>query len=143
MRCKDIADEYAVTAMQVGRLRKRLFPDHKGGELSEDEINAITEYYESLEDIDTRKEMEKAVESRYVIGYVSYVQRGRREVECRIRGANNSIETIYALIPTGVDPASILGTTIKLETIDHNDKQYYRHASLANVAWPTGYGSNS
>jgi len=141
MKCKDIANEYQVTAMQVGRVRRKLNPDHDGGDLSSDEVEALRCYFDELEGVLERKEMEKSVEPQYVEGYVSYVQHGRREVECKIRDGGQ-IKTVYALVPTSVDPVRILNTSIKLEWIEYNDKKFYRHASLANVAWPKGYGAH-
>jgi hypothetical protein len=136
MKCKDIANEYNVTAMQVGRLRKKFFPDHMGGELSDEEVETLIAYFEDSTEIDERDSMEEAVKPRFIEGFVSYAQKGRRLVECKVRGAGG-IETVHALIPNGQDPVTILRKSIKLEYIEKSDgTKRYRHASLANYAWP-------
>lgn len=136
MKCKDIANEYNVTAMQVGRIRKKFFPDHAGGDLNPDEVEALTAYFEASTDIDERNSMEEAVKPKFIEGFVSYAQKGHRLVECKIRGIDG-IETVHALIPNGQDPVTILRKAIKLEYIEKSDgTKRYRHASLANYAWP-------
>lgn len=141
MKCKDIANKYGVTAMSVGRLRKKINPNNSGGDLTEEEIEKITNFYEELESLESRKELEKAVEPDVVDAVVSYVQKGAREVECKIR-ENGKIITVPALIPTSTDVTTILNKSIKLERIEKDEKKYYRHISLARVAWPKGYGSD-
>lgn len=142
MKCKDKAHEWKVTPMQIGRLRKQLFPKSEGGDLTDEEAAAIDAYFEELEELDTRKELEEAVKPQFVDAICSYAKEGRREVECKIRGENGRIETVYALIPTSSHPERLLGKPMKLEFIEYNDKKYYRHASLTNYAWPKGYGSD-
>ena len=141
MKCKDIAHKYHVTPMQVGRLRKKLNPDNKGGELSEEEVEALSYYYDELESLPEREELEKSVESETVDGYCTYVQAGRREVECKIR-SGGEIESVVALIPSSVSPEWCLNKPMKLEVIEYRGKKFYRHVALANHAWPKGYGSD-
>ena len=135
MKPKELGEKYGVTAMQVGKLRKKFFPDHKGGELNEEEIDVIANYLEDLDDIETRKDMEEAVKPQIVEGFVSYAKKGKRLVECKIR-RDGEIVTVRALVPMKTDPSRILFKRIPLEVIEYKDKHYYRHASLANVAWP-------
>ena len=86
MKCKDIAHKHKVTAMQVGRLRKKLFPNSIGGDLTPMEEEVINEYYEELNSPDNRKEIENALEPTIVEGFCTYYQSGRREIECKVRG---------------------------------------------------------
>ena len=139
MKCKDIAHKHKVTAMQVGRLRKKLFPNSIGGDLTPMEEEVINEYYEELNSPDNRKEIENALEPTIVEGFCTYYQSGRREIECKVRGEKGFVP-VRVLIPNGVDPASFLQKKIKLERIVKDGTEYYRHASLANYAWPRGHG---
>ena len=133
MKCKELAAEYGVTPMQVGRLRKRFAPD-ESGDLSRDTVCLIREYYDDLEQVDARKEMEEAVKPQFVEAICSYSQKGRSEIECKIREDDN-IFTVRALIPFTTDPLLLRGKMMKLEVIEYKDVKYYRHASLAGRAW--------
>lgn len=134
MRCKDIADKYGVTAMQVGRLRAKQFPDEKG-DLTEDSAAWLTAYLEEMEDYEGRKETEEAVKPQFVDAFCTYVQRGRYEVECKIRLEDGGVGTVRALIPHKVDPIQLHFKPMRLEVIEYEGEKFYRHASLAGKAW--------
>lgn len=137
MKCKDLAQKYGVTAMQVGRRRKQFFPDGDG-DLTEEEVDVLTEYYESLEDIDTRKEIEEAIQPQFVEGMVCYVPKSTAtsHVQCRVRGEDGKIITVPALMPR-LERKPIVGTRLKLEVIElDTGVKRYRHASLTNISWP-------
>ena len=133
MKCRDIAAEYRVTPMQVGRLRKRFAPEETG-DLTPETAAMIREYYDNLEDVETRKEIEEAVKPQFVDSICSYCQSGRNEVECKVK-TETGILIVRALIPFLSDPMHLRGKPMKLEVIDYNGVEYYRHASLAGKAW--------
>jgi len=131
MKCKDIAIKYEVTPMQVGRTRKRFFPDHKGGELSDEEVAVLTEYYEGMEELDERQAMEEAVKPQFVDAMITFVKEGQRRVEVHLR---ESKERAIALLPYPARKDMVL-KPIKLEQIEYNGDLYYRDAALAGRAW--------
>ena len=135
MQCKELASEYNVTPMQVGRLRKKACPDEEG-DLSPESVAFIRAYFDEIEEVDTRHELEELVKPQFIDSMCSYAQEGRQEVECKING-ENGIETIRALIPFHGSPMHAVGRPMRLEVIEYKDVKYYRHASLAGKAWST------
>jgi hypothetical protein len=135
MKCKTLAEEYGVTAMSIGRLRKQFAPD-ESGDLSAESVEFIRSYFTELESDDTAKEMEEAIKPQFVDSVCSYTQEGRHEVECKIREINE-IVTVRALIPFSKNVFSYQGRPMRLEVIEHEGVKYYRHASLAGMAWST------
>ena len=131
MKPKEIAQKYDVTPMQVGRLRKRFFPESKGGDLTEDEVAVVTEYYESLDDISEREAMEEAVKPTFVDGTITYVKEGQRRCEVHLRETK---ERVIVLMPYACNKQMIL-KSIKVEEVEYNGQKYYRDASLAGRAW--------
>ena len=131
MRCKNIAIKYEVTPMQVGRTRKRFFPDHNGGELSQEEVAVLTEYYEGMEELDERKAMEEAIKPQFVDAIITFVKEGKRQVEVHLR---ESKKRAIALLPYPARKDMVL-KPVKLEEIEYNGQRYYRDASLAGRAW--------
>lgn len=133
MKCKELASEYNVTPMQVGRLRKKACPE-EDGDLSPESEAFIRAYLDDLLQVDVRKELEEAIKPQFVDAVCSYVQAGRSEVECKIKG-DTCIETVCALVPFKSDVMRMVGRPMKLEVIEYKDVKYYRHASLAGKAW--------
>jgi hypothetical protein len=133
MKCKELAAEYGVTPMQVGRLRKQFAPEETG-DVSVETAALIRNYYDDLETVEMRKEMEEIVKPQFVDSMCSYAQSGRNEVECKIR-EGDEIRTVRALIPFLSDPMHLRGKPMKLEVIEYKSVKYYRHASLAGKAW--------
>ena len=133
MKCKELAAEYGVTPMQVGRLRKQFAPEETG-DVSVGTAALIRNYYDDLETVEMRKEMEEIVKPQFVDSICSYTQSGRNEVECKIRD-EGKIQTVRALIPFLSDPMHLSGKPMKLEVIEYKSVKYYRHASLAGKAW--------
>lgn len=133
MKCKELAIQHRVTAMQIGKLRKQFAPDETG-DVSPETASLIHSYFDELEDIDTRKEMEEAVKPQFVDSICSYAQEGRNEVECKLK-INGKIHTVRSLIPFMDDPMQLRGKAMRLEVIEYKGVEYYRHASLAGKAW--------
>jgi hypothetical protein len=133
MRCKELASEYNVTPMQVGRLRKKACPD-EDGDLSPESEAFIRAYLDDLLDIDVRTELEEVVKPQFVESICSYAQAGRSEVECKMKD-DDGIKTVCALVPFKSDIIRMVGRPMKLEVIEYKDVKYYRHASLAGKAW--------
>ena len=131
MKCKEIAQKYGVTAMQVGQRRKQFFPDTMGGDLTEEEVAVVTEYYESLDDLEERNAMEEAVKPKFVDGMITFIKEGQRRAEVHLR---ESKDRVIALMPMPCTKAMLL-KPVKLEEIEYNDVKYYRDASLAGRAW--------
>lgn len=135
MKCKKLAEEYGVTAMQVGRLRKQFAPD-ESGDLSAGSEEFIRAYFAELESDETTKEIEEAIKPQFIDSVCSYTQEGRHEVECKLR-EDGGIITVRALIPFSKDVSMYQGRPMRLEVIDCEGVKYYRHASLAGMAWST------
>ncbi|RLC69133.1 MAG: hypothetical protein DRH97_00850 [Chloroflexi bacterium] len=135
MKCKTLAEEYGVTAMSIGRLRKQFAPD-ESGDLSAESVEFIRSYFAELQSDEVTKEMEEAVKPQFVDSVCSYTQEGRHEVECKLR-EDGDIITVRALIPFSSNVAGYQGRPMRLEVIDYEGVKYYRHASLAGMAWST------
>ena len=58
MKCKELAEEYGVTSMSIGRLRRQFAPEEQG-DLSAGSIDFIRSYFNELESDDTVREMEE------------------------------------------------------------------------------------
>lgn len=135
MKCKTLAEEYSVTAMQIGRLRKQFAPD-ESGDLSAESEEFIRAYFAEMESDDETKSMEEAIKPQFIDSVCSYTQEGRHEVECKLR-EGGKIVTVRALIPFSKNVSAYQGRPMSLEVIDYEGVQYYRHASLAGKAWST------
>lgn len=133
MKCKELAAEYNVTPMQVGRLRKRLFHDCEGSEVTDEQALAIREYFD--ESIDERESMSELVKPRFVDAFCTYAQKGRQEVECEIRISEGQVEKVRALIPFKADSMTLHFRPMRLEVIEYEGEKFYRHESLAGKAW--------
>ena len=135
MKCKTLAEEYGVTAMSIGRLRKQFAPD-ESGDLSAESVEFIRSYFNELQSDEATKEMEEAVKPKFVDSICSYTQEGRHEEECKLK-EDGEIITVRALIPFSSNVAGYRGRPMRLEVIDCEGVKYYRHASLAGKAWST------
>ena len=133
MKCKTLAEEYGVTAMSIGRLRKQFAPD-ESGDLSAESVEFVRVYFAELQSDETTKEMEEAIKPQFVDSVCSYTQEGRHEVECKMR-EDGEIITVRALIPFSKNVSMYQGKPMSLEVIDCEGIKYYRHASLAGMAW--------
>jgi len=133
MKCKTLAQEYSVTAMSIGRLRKQFAPD-ESGDLSAESVEFIRSYFTEIESDEARSDIEEAVKPQFVDSICSYTQEGRHEVECKFLG-ENGVETVRALIPYTTTSSQLRGKPMKLEVIECEGVKYYRHASLAGMAW--------
>lgn len=121
MKCKDIAEKVGKTAMEVGRTRKRLFPDC-GKEVTEEEASALYDYFaESNEP-----------SFGFCEGIVQIARPGSREIGVKIKGVK---EMQRAFVPLNLETENLWLTRIKLEYINYNGKTYYRHAALSNKIW--------
>jgi hypothetical protein len=125
MKPKQLAEELGLTAMQIGRTRKQLFPDYeKGTDLSEEEIEAIKEGL--------------GVETfgpKFTEGTVTYARNGSRQVEVSMMGKNGEIIRAPAFIPLAVNAEGLFLQRIPLEYIDYEGTRYYRHAALSEKTW--------
>ena len=133
MKCKTLAKECNVTAMQIGRMRKQFAPNEIG-DLSEDSVEFIRSYFRELESDETAAEMQEALKPQFVDSVCSYTQEGRHEVECKFMDGKE-IRIVRALIPYASASSQLQGKPMRLEVIDHEGVKYYRHASLAGKAW--------
>ena len=133
MKCKDLAAQFGVTPMQIGRLRKQFAPEETG-DVSSETFEMIKDYFDEMLSEETVKAIEELVKPQFVDSICSYAQSGRNEVECKIK-ANGAIETVRVLIPFNSNPLTLRGNPMKLEVIEYKDVKYYRHASLAGKAW--------
>jgi len=131
MKCKTLATECGVTAMQIGRLRKQFAPNEEG-DLSDDSIEFIRDYFE-IQDSEAA-EMQEAVKPQFVDSVCSYTQEGRHEVECKFL-TDDGVQVVRALIPYTTASSHLQGKPMKLEVIEYKGVKYYRHASLAGKAW--------
>ncbi len=135
MKCKTLAEEYGVTAMQIGRRRKQFAPD-ESGDLSAESVEFIRAYFTELQSDETAKDIEEAIKPQFVDSVCSYTQEGRHEAECKLR-EGGKIVTVRVLIPFSKDVSIYQGRPMRLEVIDCEGVKYYRHASLAGMAWST------
>lgn len=131
MTAKDLGLELKQTASMIGRTRKRLCGT-SGGDISEEEVDILKEYFNTIESKETRKELEELVKPQFVFGIVTYVRDNHRRVEVRIKP---NLERAVALMPIGIDLKKLILKTIKLEVIDYEGVRYYRSEFLSGRAW--------
>ena len=134
MTAKELGDELGQPALAIGRIRKRLC-GKSGGDIPDNEAEAIREYYDLLESSETKEELAEAIKPQFVFGVVTYAKESSRRVEVRIKP---NLERAIALMPIGVKPDRILLKTIKLEVIEYEGQKHYRCASLAGRVWANG-----
>jgi hypothetical protein len=128
MKCGELAKEFEVTSMRIGKVRRQLFP-HGRGELNGDEVKVVREFLNRQMPTDNE---EKDVEPDIINCVVTFAQKGRRIVECIEKGAAGRFPV---LLPFGVDGLAYLKKTIKVERIYEDGKPRYRHAALARKRW--------
>ena len=141
MKCKELGKELDVTPMRIGRIRKQLFPEATSGtDLDEMEVGAIREAFGILESVEVRREMEEAVKPTIIDAYVSMAKAGLREIECAIIQEDGSYKRVKALMPMNVDFSTQIRKPVKLEVIEFEGDDFYRHATLSGRAWGNIYG---
>jgi hypothetical protein len=130
MKCKELGNKYDVSPTQVGKLRKRLFPDG-GGDLTAEEVEVLSEYFENLESLEERKAMEAAIQPHFVDAIITYIREGQRRAEVRVQPDNDRAIALLSCKAT----KRMLLKPIKLEEIEYEDEKFYRCAKLAGRAW--------
>ena len=136
MKPKELAQELGVTPMRIGRLRKQLFPDATAGTaLTDEQAAAIREAMGILDSQEVRQEIEEAVKPVFVDAFIAYGKNDGREAECGIRSEDGTYRIVIALMPHKMKLEDNKFKPVKLEEIEYEGKQYYRHASLAGRAW--------
>lgn len=136
MKCNDIAKEFGITSMTVGRKRKVLFPKSIAGtDLTPIEAAALRQYYEELDSLECRKELEELVKPKFVDAYIGYIPKTGRHVMCKTRLVDGTLsEPIVALMPFNFKAK--VADRVRLEYVERDDGvKQYRHEYLAGRAW--------
>jgi len=123
MKPKELAEELGVTAMTIGKVRKKLgLPK---GDLSEAEADMIrSELGDDVEDIGP-----KVIEAT-----VTHCTEGDRRIGCGVI-ENGEKKFVSAFVPLNFDASKLWLRRIKLEYIDYEGQRYYRHIALADKTW--------
>ena len=130
MKCKELAEELELTAMQIGRTRRKLFPEcDKATELTEVEVDAIKDYLlpEPEEDVEP-------IGPQLTEGVVTFAREGSRRIEVKVE-ENGSYKVVPAFVPTQMNAKKLWLKRIPLEYIDYDGNRYYRHAELSTKTW--------
>lgn len=129
MRCKELANEYGKTAMQIGRIRRKRFPDNHG-ELSPKEVEHVRSVLErqnpTNEDITKKAPIE-------VLVVITHKCELPRYLECMRQGEKGRFKL---LMPFGTDKSNFeIGSKTKAVKVNQNGQELYIHATLARKSW--------
>jgi hypothetical protein len=130
MSFKQIAEEFGVTPMYVGRLRKKLFPDSE--ELDEDMIKDLRIYLASIES--SKEEVKEVLKPELVLAQLDSYAPWRKGVAMFMLLKER--KKVWALVPRDMEMERLKGRNTQLERIVCNDKEYYRHASITAKVFP-------
>jgi hypothetical protein len=132
MKCKELADELELTAMQIGRTRRKLFPScDKSTELSDYEVDEIRLYLGPQE---IKEEETEPLGPQMLEGVVTYAMEGSRRIEVTIE-EDGEFKRVPAFVPTQMNAKKLWLQRIPLECINYEGTNYYRHASLSDKTW--------
>ena len=129
MKCKELADEYGKTAMQIGRIRRKRFPDSNGA-LSPKEVEHVRSVLErqnpTNEDITKKAPIE-------VLVVITHKCALPRYLECMRQGHKGRFKL---LMPFGTDKDNFeIGSKTKAVKVKQNGQELYIHATLARKSW--------
>lgn len=110
MKTSELAEELGMNKLHVGRIRRKVSPDNKGGPLDEAEIEAIRKELGILTNPSRRKVQGVFGDSRYP-----------NFVECIDIEKN---EKITVQIPTGYEPEMFIGKHITVEQREYSPGRY-------------------
>lgn len=133
---KQLAEELGKHYLHIGKIRKYLFPDGDPKNITDDEAEVIREYVNGVEEKSFRQELEEAVKPQYVNAVVVYQKEGNRFCECALEETK---ERVVAWMPADYAEKNKILSRVKLETIEHNGKRYYRHSGFSAKAWEPFY----
>lgn len=122
--------------MTVGRKRKKLFPDAApSSELSPTEAAVLRKYYEELDSVECRKELEELVKPKFVEAHIGFIPKSGRHIMCKIKNEDGSFgEPIIAMMPFNFNGKK--ADRVRLEYVERSDGVVqYRHEFLAGRAW--------
>ena len=129
MKCKELADEYGITAMRIGRIRRKKFPDNHG-ELTPKEVEHVRSVLErqnpTNEDITKKAPIE-------VLVVITHKCELPRYLECMRQGEKGRFKL---LMPFGTDKNNFeIGSKTKAVKVNQNGQELYIHATLARQSW--------
>ena len=123
MKCKELAEELGVSAMEVGRVRAKL--NLPKGDIDEHGAEAIRGYYNPTEE-------EEDFGPKFCWGVVTFAQEGSRQIEVTLA---DTFERVRAFVPLDFNAQNLWLQRIKLEYIDYENERHYRHAALTAKTW--------
>jgi hypothetical protein len=129
MKCKELADEYGITAMRIGRIRRKRFPDNRG-DLTPKEVEHVRSVLErqnpTNEDITKKAPIE-------VLVVITHKCELPRYLECMRQGEKGRFKL---LMPFGTDKNNFeIGSKTKAVKVNQNGQELYIHATLARQSW--------
>ena len=98
MKCKTLAEQYGVTAMQHRTATQAVRTRRVGGLIGRISRSSFEPTSRNFNQTRQLREMEEAIKPQFVDSVCSYTQEGRHEVECKLR-EDGDIITVRALIP--------------------------------------------
>ena len=129
MKCKELADEYGITAMRIGKLRRKGFPKGRG-ELSEKEVEYVRSELERQNPTEEDIRPLAPVEVQVVITHEGNLS---RYMECMERGKPGRFRL---LMPFGTKKENFpKGRLTQAVRVNQDGKELYIHASLARKQW--------
>ena len=129
MKCKELAKEYGVTPMRIGKIRRKQW-DRASGDLTEEQVEYVRSELERQNRTDIPVEEFEPKEVRVVVTHPGYLP---RYVECMEKGRPGRF---HLLLPFGVSKSNFpQGKTVKAIFVNENGKHIYIHASLARKGW--------
>jgi hypothetical protein len=129
MKCKELAVEYSKTAMEIGRIRRKRFPDSRG-ELSKSEVEHVRSVLErqnpTNEDITKKAPIEVLVTITHRCNLPRYL-------ECMKSGERGRFKL---LMPFGTNKDDFkIGSKTKAVKVNQNGQELYIHSTLARKSW--------
>lgn len=130
MKCSELAKEYGILPMRVGKIRSKKFPDSRGQEMNDNEVAYVRGELERQLPTDGSADL---VKPEIVNAVVTHLGGTQRLVECMVRGEAGRFAV---LLPFGMSKDRLrLQQTLQVERIEYEGRKYYRHASLARKDW--------
>lgn len=129
MKCKELAEEYGVTAMRIGRIRRKL-DSHARGDLTPKHVQEIRNVLERQNRTDVDVTSQKPEIVHVVVTHPSNLS---RYVECMERGKPGRFRL---LLPFGTNKDAFPnGRVVKAIKVKEHGIKIYIHPSLAKGSW--------
>ena len=130
---KELAEEFNVTPMYLGRLRRKLFPQSM--EWQDDMEHDMRVYLAEMQE--AKADIAKSLLPRIIKAIMVDKVPARPQVALFM--LHETREKVWALVPKDLCLARMKGKITKLEEVEYEGKRYFRHATLAGRVFPPAF----